>query len=94
MGCPIGWPHRRSESRYRRPLAELTHWNAWDPARTGTEADVDHYVKDLRRKTMYRGTERMEDWSDHGCNADWEDDEGDPLRAEAERFADHPEDGT
>lgn len=78
---PIGWPHRRSESRWRRPLEEVVHWNGWDPARTRSDDDVAHYVRTLRRKAMYRGLERMEDWPEH-------------IAPEAEAFADRPEEGT
>ncbi|MGH9102814.1 MAG: nitroreductase family protein [Acidimicrobiales bacterium] len=59
---PIGWPHRRSESRWRRPLDELVHWNRFDAGRARADADIDFYVTKLRRRAMYRAEERIEEW--------------------------------
>ena len=58
---PIGWPHRRAESRYRHPLDQLIHWGRWDPERTPADDAVQTYVSGIRRQAMYRGSETLED---------------------------------
>jgi nitroreductase len=54
---PIGWPHRKSDSRYRRTVGELVHWGRWDESRSPGDNDVADYVANTRQKAMYRGTE-------------------------------------
>lgn len=58
---PIGWPHRRAESRYRHPLDQLIHWGRWDSQRTPDDDAVQTYVSTVRRQAMYRGSETLED---------------------------------
>lgn len=51
---PIGWPHRRSESRWRRDLDEVVHWNGADRAALRDGEDIDRYIAVERRDSMYR----------------------------------------
>jgi nitroreductase len=61
---PIGYPEKDLSSRYRRPLAQMVHWNRYDPTRFRPDAMVDHYVKDVRQFAMYRGDEDAREWDD------------------------------
>ncbi|MGD9753743.1 MAG: nitroreductase family protein [Acidimicrobiia bacterium] len=51
---PIGWPHRRSDSRWRRPLGEVIHWDRLDADQLRTQEDVDRYIRRERRDSIYR----------------------------------------
>lgn len=51
---PIGWPHRRSDSRWRRPLEEVVHWNRMQADRIRTAEDIERYVQVERRDSIYR----------------------------------------
>lgn len=57
---PIGWPHRRSESRWRRPLDEVVHWDRAEPEKLRSEADIDRYIAQERRDSIYRDAETRE----------------------------------
>ncbi|WP_419841601.1 nitroreductase family protein [Candidatus Poriferisodalis sp.] len=54
---PIGWPHRRAQSRYRHPLDALIHWGRWDATRTPLDDAVQLYISESRRDAMYRESE-------------------------------------
>ena len=51
---PIGWAHRRSDSRWRRPLDEVIHWNTVEAGRVRTANDIERYVQLERRDSIYR----------------------------------------
>lgn len=57
---PVGWPHRRSESRWRRELDEVVHWNGVDPALLRSREDIDRYIAEERRSSIYRDAETRE----------------------------------
>jgi nitroreductase len=55
---PIGWPHRRSESRWRRPLDDVVHWDGIDAGRLRTAADIERYIAHERRDSIYRDADQ------------------------------------
>jgi nitroreductase len=57
---PIGWPHRRSESRWRRPLEDVVHWNGVEADRVRTDVDIQHYIDKERRDSIYRDAAQRE----------------------------------
>lgn len=61
---PIGYPVQDQDRRYRRPLAQLCHWNGYDMAKYRPHAQVDFYESTLRPFAMYRDREDMRDWPD------------------------------
>ncbi|MEJ8572877.1 nitroreductase family protein [Microbaculum marinum] len=61
---PIGYPEKDVTYRWRRPLAQIVHWNRYDPARYRPDGLIAHYVAKLRPFAMYRGDEDMEAWDD------------------------------
>lgn len=61
---PIGVPEKDVSLRWRRPLAQIVHWNRYDPTKFRPQALIDHYVGKLRPFAMYRGDENMDDWDD------------------------------
>lgn len=61
---PIGYPARYPESKWRRPLDQMVHWNGFNPEQYRPQQLVDHYVHDVRSFAMYRPYEHMEDWAD------------------------------
>ncbi|MEM7092568.1 MAG: nitroreductase family protein [Actinomycetota bacterium] len=54
---PVGWPHRRHESRWRRDLDRVVHWNGADPELLRDRDEIDHYIAEERRLSMYRDAE-------------------------------------
>jgi nitroreductase len=61
---PIGYPEQDLASRYRRPLAQMVHWNRYEPSKFRPDAMVAHYVADVRPFAMYRGEEDAGAWED------------------------------
>jgi len=61
---PIGYPERDLASRYRRPLAQMVHWNRYEPEKFRPQAMVDYYVGEVRPFAMYRGEEDARRWED------------------------------
>lgn len=57
---PIGWPHRRAESRWRRDLDEVVHWNSANPDNLRSQREIDHYIENERRDSIYRDAELRE----------------------------------
>jgi nitroreductase len=61
---PIGYPEKDLASRYRRPLAQMVHWNHYQPEKFRPDAMVNHYVAEVRPFAMYRGEEDANAWED------------------------------
>jgi nitroreductase len=61
---PVGVPEKDLASRYRRPLAQMTHWNRYEAEKFRPDAMVDYYVSDVRQFAMYRGEEDAGEWED------------------------------
>ncbi len=61
---PIGFPEKDVESRYRRPLDQLVHWNRYAPEKYRPQAMVDHYIDGVRQFAMYLGAEDVSTWDD------------------------------
>lgn len=61
---PIGYPARYPESKWRRPLEQMIHWNGFSADQYRPQELVDHYAHDVRSFAMYRPFEHMEDWDD------------------------------
>lgn len=61
---PVGYPEKDVSARYRRPLDNIVHWNAYDQAKSRPDAMVDHYVREVRPFAMYRGVENTTAWED------------------------------
>ena len=51
-------------ARYRRPLAQLVHWNGYAARQFRPQAMLDYYLGRLRPFLMYRNTELVEEWDD------------------------------
>tara|TARA_B110000014_G_scaffold264472_1_gene266502 strand:- start:2250 stop:3074 length:825 start_codon:yes stop_codon:yes gene_type:complete len=51
---PIGWPRRRAESRWRRPIEEVIHWNEATTNNLRSREDIDHYIEKERRHSIYK----------------------------------------
>lgn len=58
---PVGWPHRRSDSRWRRELDDVIHWNGADVARLRTRDDIDRYIEEERRDSIYRDAQTRQE---------------------------------
>ena len=54
---PIGWPRRKAESRWRRPIDEVIHWNQAVAANLRSQEDIDHYLAKERRHSIYKDAE-------------------------------------
>ena len=54
---PIGWPRRRAESRWRRPIEEIVHWNEAVEENLRSRQDIDHYIEKERRHSIYKDAE-------------------------------------
>lgn len=61
---PIGYPVASQDRRYRRPLDQVRHWNAYEPKQYRLHEQIDFYESTLRPFAMYRDSERLEDWAD------------------------------
>ena len=61
---PVGVPEKGLASRYRRPLAQMVHWNKYEPEKFRPDAMVDHYIHEVRQFAMYRGEEDVTRWDD------------------------------
>jgi len=51
---PVGWPRRKAESRWRRPISEAVHWNRAVEANLRSQFDIDHYLAKERRHSIYK----------------------------------------
>lgn len=58
---PVGWPHRRSDSRWRRELDDVLHWNGAAVDRLRSRADIDTYIEQERRDSIYRDAQTREE---------------------------------
>jgi nitroreductase len=71
---PIGYPAVDQNRRYRRPLAQLLHWNGYQPRQYRQHAQVDFYESTLRPFAMYREDESMSTWPDRNeMLGDWKE---------------------
>jgi nitroreductase len=61
---PVGFPEKVVSQRYRRPLAQLVHWNSYQMEQHRPGAMLNFYVEKLRPFAMYRGQEHLQDWGD------------------------------
>lgn len=61
---PIGYPARDPESKWRRPLEQMVHWNRFSADQYRPQELVEHYINGVRAFAMYRPFEHMEDWDD------------------------------
>ncbi len=61
---PIGYPKKDVRLRYRRPVAQLVHWNGYAARQFRPQGMLDHYLGRLRPFLMYRNTEMVEEWDD------------------------------
>ncbi len=61
---PIGYPKKDVRLRYRRPVAQLVHWNGYVARQFRPQGMLDHYLGRLRPFLMYRNTEMVEEWDD------------------------------
>jgi len=61
---PIGYPARYPESKWRRPLEQMVHWNGFDAEQYRPGELIEHYVSHVRSFAMYRPYESMEQWDD------------------------------
>ena len=61
---PVGFPQRGAGSRYRRPLAQIVHWNGYRRAQMRSDAMIRFYAEELRPFAMYRTSEGLHEWED------------------------------
>jgi nitroreductase len=61
---PVGYPEKDAGLRYRRPLAQLVHWNGYQKAQHRPDAMIEFYVERARPFLMYRGDEDPAAWDD------------------------------
>jgi len=61
---PVGYPSIEQHRRYRRPLAQVLHWNRYQPQQYRRHAQVDFYESTLRPFAMYRDQESVDAWPD------------------------------
>jgi len=61
---PVGVPEKGLASRYRRPLAQMVHWNRYEPEKFRPDEMVDHYIRNVRQFAMYRSEEDANQWDD------------------------------
>ncbi len=61
---PIGFPEKDRISRYRRPVAQMVHWNVYQAEKFRPDAMVAHYISDVRQFAMYRDSESVANWED------------------------------
>ena len=58
---PIGWPRRKAESRWRRPISEVVHWNKAAGANLRSQQDIDHYLAKERRHSIYKDAQARDE---------------------------------
>ncbi|HZE05738.1 MAG TPA: nitroreductase family protein [Solirubrobacteraceae bacterium] len=61
---PIGYPARYPDSKWRRPLEQVIHWNRFEPEQYRPQELVDHYAHELRPFAMYRPFASIDEWDD------------------------------
>jgi nitroreductase len=61
---PIGYPARYPASKWRRPLAQMVHWNGFNREQYRSQELLDHYIDSVRPFAMYRPYEDMREWED------------------------------
>lgn len=61
---PIGYPAADQDSRWRRPLGQVLHWDGYDARRYRPHGVVDFYESTLRPFAMYRDEADMRAWPD------------------------------
>lgn len=61
---PVGYPSKYPDSKWRRPIDQVVHWNGFDAEQYRSQAYIDHYVHEIRPFAMYRPNERMDEWED------------------------------
>jgi hypothetical protein len=61
---PIGYPSIEQNRRFRRPLAQMLHWNRYQPQQYRRHEQVDFYESTLRPFAMYRDEESVDHWPD------------------------------
>lgn len=71
---PIGYPVATQDRRYRRPIGQVCHWNAYSATQYRPHEQVDFYESTLRPFAMYRDQENLTDWNDAAAKLeDWKD---------------------
>ena len=69
---PIGWPRRRAESRWRRPLEEVIHWNEAATENLRSRSDIDHYIEKERRHSIYKDAQSRDRYVSETMTTDGE----------------------
>jgi nitroreductase len=62
---PIGYPAKKQEGRWRRPLDQVAHWNRYDMDKFRPDELVPYFKEHLRQYALYRDEWRMQDWPDY-----------------------------
>jgi nitroreductase len=69
---PIGWPRRRAESRWRRPIEEVIHWNEAATENLRSRSDIDHYIEKERRHSIYKDAQSRDRYVSETMTTDGE----------------------
>ncbi|MBK01258.1 MAG: nitroreductase family protein [Actinomycetota bacterium] len=69
---PIGWPRRRAESRWRRPIEEVIHWNEAATENLRSRNDIDHYIEKERRHSIYKDAQSRDRYVSETMTTDGE----------------------
>lgn len=86
---PVGYAVAEQQLRYRRPLEQIVHWNAYEPTKYRSRDLIDYYVTHLRAFATYRGSEHMDEWDDFDERAGpWKDAFTGPVTNPVSSFSD------
>jgi nitroreductase len=69
---PIGWPRRRAESRWRRPIEEVIHWNEAATENLRSRNDIDRYIEKERRHSIYKDAQSRDRYVSETMTTDGE----------------------
>jgi nitroreductase len=56
----FGAPAKPPYKRWKKSLGEIVNWNRFDPAHAMTEAQIDEWVANTRRKVMYKDAQNVD----------------------------------
>ncbi len=56
----FGPPAKPPYKRWKKNLADITHWNRFDPAHLMTDAQIEEWVATTRHKVMYRDADNVD----------------------------------
>ena len=56
----FGQPLKEPYTRWKKELAEITHWNRFDRGRFMSDDEIDDWIRTMRHKVMYKDAENID----------------------------------